>query len=104
MISKIAGELNAEMMKGCAERQATPRDELERQIMSCLEPKNEREHWAAREIEHLRDQLATAQARIDELMLEYCPDEMTEEQLAEYAKHQRATTLEEARAKGEKNA
>ena len=28
------------------------------------------------------------QAKIDELMLEYCPDEMTAEQLEEWAKHQ----------------
>lgn len=29
------------------------------------------------------------QAKIDALMLEYCPDEMTAEQKAEYAKHQK---------------
>jgi hypothetical protein len=29
------------------------------------------------------------QAEIDRLMLEYCPDEMTAEQLAEWGKHQR---------------
>lgn len=28
------------------------------------------------------------QSKIDELMLEYCPDEMTAEQLEEWAKHQ----------------
>lgn len=28
-------------------------------------------------------------AKIDALMLEYCPDEMTQEQIAEYAKHQK---------------
>ena len=37
-----------------------------------------------------REQLAAKQARIDELMLEYCPNEMTEEQLEEWSKHQRA--------------
>jgi len=36
----------------------------------------------------LEQQLAAKQAEIDELMLEYCPNEMTEEQLAEYARHQ----------------
>ena len=41
------------------------------------------------EIESLRQQLSAAQARIDELMLEYCPEEMTNEQIAEYEKHQR---------------
>lgn len=44
------------------------------------------------EIESLRQQLSAAQAKIDELMLEYCPEEMTNEQLAEYEKHQRAVT------------
>lgn len=29
------------------------------------------------------------QAKIDRLMLEYCPDEMTKEQLLKWAKHQR---------------
>ena len=29
------------------------------------------------------------QAKIDQLMLEYCPEEMTEEQIAEWGKHQR---------------
>lgn len=29
------------------------------------------------------------QAQIDRLMLEYCPDEMTPEQIAEWSKHQR---------------
>jgi hypothetical protein len=40
-------------------------------------------------IARLRDELEAAQARIDELMLEYCPDEMTPEQVAKWAKHQR---------------
>jgi len=34
--------------------QATPRAELERQIMDSNVPKNEREWWAAREIERLQ--------------------------------------------------
>lgn len=40
-------------------------------------------------IRELTQQLAAKQARIDELMLEYCPNEMTEEQLEEWSKHQR---------------
>lgn len=35
------------------------------------------------------------QARIDELMLEYCPDEMTPEQLAKWQKNQRAVSKTE---------
>jgi len=37
--------------------------------------------------------IAAQQAIIDELMLEYCPDEMTEEQLAEYAAAQKAVIV-----------
>ena len=39
-------------------KQATPAAELERQICSATEPKNEREWWAHREIERLRDRLS----------------------------------------------
>lgn len=34
------------------------------------------------------------QARIDSLMLEHCPDEMTEQQMTEWAKHQVAACVE----------
>lgn len=57
---------------------------------------------AREEIERMRQQLRDAsqiivdqnrardaiQARLDEVMLEYCPDEMTCEQKANWAKHQ----------------
>lgn len=46
-------------------------------------------------IRALRDELATmkqraelAEAKVDRLMLEYCPDEMTEAQIEGWAKHQ----------------
>ena len=35
------------------------------------------------------------QARIDELMLEYCPDEMTEAQKANWARHQKPASDEQ---------
>lgn len=41
------------------------------------------------EKERLRLEVAAKQARIDELMLEHCPDEMTEEQVATYTEHQK---------------
>lgn len=41
------------------------------------------------DIELLRASLQSMQARIDELMLEYCPDEITKEQVAEYERNQR---------------
>jgi len=46
--------------------------------------------WAecCEELDSLHKKLSAAQAKIDELMLEYCPDEMTKEQLVEWAKHQ----------------
>ena len=36
-----------------------------------------------------RTRANSAQAKVDALMLEYCPNEMTKEQLDEWAKHQR---------------
>lgn len=41
-----------------------------------------------------RDIINLRQMRIDELMMEYCPDEMTEEQTANWAKYQRPVTLD----------
>ena len=37
--------------------------------------------------------IAHLEYKIDELMLEWCPDEMTPEQLENYAKHQRKVSL-----------
>lgn len=39
-------------------------------------------------IEALRQQLAAKQAEVDALMLEYCPNEMTPEQLEEWGRNQ----------------
>lgn len=38
------------------------------------------------------EDLAAAQAKIDSLMLEYCPDEMTPEQIENWGKHQKAVS------------
>ena len=40
-------------------------------------------------VESLRQQLAAKQAEVDALMLEYCPNEMSQEQLDNWAAHQR---------------
>lgn len=48
-----------------------------------------RDDFPPDEIAMLRQQLASAQAKIDALMLEYCPNEMTKEQLDEWARNQR---------------
>lgn len=45
--------------------QATPREELERQITSYTIAKNEREWWACREIESLRARIAELEAAIE---------------------------------------
>lgn len=42
------------------------------------------------EIEYLKRENTALQAQIDRLMLEYCPDEMTSEQMANWIAHQRA--------------
>jgi 5-formaminoimidazole-4-carboxamide-1-beta-D-ribofuranosyl 5'-monophosphate synthetase len=41
--------------------QTTPKEELERQMLSYSVPKNEREWWACREIEELRKRIASVQ-------------------------------------------
>lgn len=40
------------------------------------------------EIRKLKEKVGSQQAKIDELMWEYCPSEMTPEQIAEYERHQ----------------
>jgi hypothetical protein len=40
------------------------------------------------EIVKLEREVEAAQAKIDALMLEYCPDEMTEDQVANWERHQ----------------
>lgn len=54
-----------------------------------------------KEIAYLREQhgnllleVGAKQAQIDRLMLEYCPDEMTDEQMEEWRKHQRPVSTE----------
>lgn len=46
-----------------------------------------------REWRAMRKEIAWLQAKIDALMLEHCPDEMTDEQRENWAKHQRPTTF-----------
>lgn len=41
-------------------------------------------------VEDYEDRLAAAQAKIDRLMLEYCPEEMTKAQIENWAAHQKA--------------
>lgn len=50
------------------------------------------------EVEALKADAASKQAKIDELMLEYCQEEMTSEQLDEYARHQISASVGECTA------
>ena len=45
--------------------------------------------WAEKDVLELRQQLAAKQSEVDALMLEYCPSEMSKEQLDTWAAHQR---------------
>lgn len=49
-------------------------------------------------IAELRREVNAKQARIDELMIEYCPDEITSEQWAEYERNQRRASPEQEAA------
>lgn len=49
-------------------------------------------------VAELEREVAAKQARIDALMIEYCPDEMTPEQVAEWARHQRPISEQAAAA------
>ena len=42
-------------------------------------------------------QVMALQAKLDEVMLEYCPDEMTDDQKAEWARHQQPVSEQEQR-------
>ena len=46
--------------------------------------------WPNVILQEAADEIERLQAKIDALMLEYCPDEMTPEQVSEWGRHQRA--------------
>lgn len=78
--------LDAQNMELAAERDAL-KAENARLLAANIDGKN----WvdAARaDIAELSAELAHKQAKIDALMLEFCPGEMTDEQIAEWMKHQ----------------
>ena len=52
-----------------------------------------------RRIADLERQLAEKQAEIDRLMLEFCPEEMTQEQKETWASHQKPATDEARKPK-----
>src|SRR4051812_43759548 len=58
-------------------------------LASTIEQYHEKLGDALAEVVRLRLVIGAKQAHIDALMLEHCPDEMTPEQLEEWASHQR---------------
>ena len=58
-----------------------------------LRPGVEAAPWVIEEVRRLERELAAKQARIDELMQEYCPEEMTPEQLSAWERHQALSPL-----------
>lgn len=60
----------------------------------CKWPNPEATSWSGycskscRELGQRDDEIKRLQAKVDALMFEYCPDEMTQEQIDEYEKHQ----------------
>jgi len=58
-----------------------------------LRPGVEAAPWVIEEVRRLERELAAKQARIDELMQEYCPEEMTPDQLDTWARHQQLSPL-----------
>lgn len=53
-------------------------------------------------LDELRKELAEKQEKIDALMLEYCPDEMTVEQTDEWARHQKPAFMSPKESTNEK--
>lgn len=51
--------------------------------------------WLDGALKELEAEVAAKQAKIDELMLEYCPDEMTPEQIEEWGRNQRPVAVSE---------
>lgn len=77
-----------------SERIAELENELAAGVHTCSPTCRKTPACAARadlheENERLRARGDALQARLDALMLEFCPDEMTEEQLENWARHQR---------------
>jgi hypothetical protein len=64
--------------------------ELIKQLRN-LEEDHEPEGWPAvkmRDISSLLDLIEALQAKLDRLMFEYCPEDMTKEQVNKWGKHQ----------------
>jgi len=57
--------------------------------LKTTDPYDKTEGRIEKTLRECAEALDAKQAQIDALILEYCPDEMTEEQIEEWRKHQR---------------
>ena len=95
-IARLRDQLRlANINAGLLLAQSTDADVENRELRAAVERMRATErkfgtlmHELMDERDQLRAAVARLQARIDALMLEYCPDEMTAEQTAEWARHQ----------------
>jgi hypothetical protein len=71
---------------------------LENELAACSAAFDRQQEMLDRNAE----QIASKQAQIDRLMMEYCPEEMSPEQKAEWKKHQRPLMTPEQKAEWEK--
>jgi len=69
-------------------------EELERELVFERRCRHEAEQVLMRYVQ-LDTERDEAQAKIDRLMLEYCPDEMTTAQIENWAKHQKPVSTED---------
>ena len=72
--------------------------DLEKELAACSAAFDRQQEMLDRNAE----QIASKQAQIDRLMMEYCPEEMSPEQKAEWKKHQRPLMTPEQKAEWEK--
>ena len=77
---------------------ATAADPLALDLASTLNNVGTELEQLRAECERLRRDAELKQAKVDSLMLEYCPDEMSQEQLENWKHHQRKATPEETAA------
>lgn len=58
--------------------------DLEKELAACSSAFDKQQ----KQLDRSAEQISSKQAQIDRLMMEYCPEEMSPEQKAEWARHQ----------------
>ena len=62
-------------------------------LLKVIEVETNDKNVDKQKIDELLKELGAKQAKIDELMLEYCPEEMTKKQFDDWAKHQKSSNF-----------